>query len=131
MKILAKVSVFLVDDDSLYLRMLEQNLSFNKKIRIRSFNSAESCIKKLHWNPDLIVLDFFLDSNNQNRINGLQALMRIKELKPNSNVVMLSSSENVEYLLSCMDNGALDYVVKSGYAAKRVESIARELFLMK
>jgi len=123
-----KISLFLVDDDSLYLRMLEQNLSANKNILVKSFDSAESCIKELHSNPDLILLDFFLDGKSQNNINGLEALMNIKKMEPNLYVVMLSSSENVEYLLSCMANGAADYLVKSRNTAKRVEAIINQLF---
>ncbi len=108
--------IFIVEDDNLYQEMLKVQLKKLKSVNVKMFNSAEACLRKLSKNPTVVLLDYHLG----NGMNGVELLKIIKEQKPNTEVIMLSSEESDEVLYTCMKNGAFDYVRKSEGSLNRV-----------
>lgn len=115
-----KTKIFLVDDDPLYLKMLEIELSNNEEFIIESFATGEICLANLDKKPDVIVLDYFLDSFDKSAMNGIQVLDKIKSTNPEISVVMLSSQDKIEVAVNCMHHKAFDYIVKSETAYIRL-----------
>jgi len=115
-----KTKLFLVDDDPLYLKMLEIELSNNNEFIIESFPTGEICLENLYKKPDIIVLDYFLDSLDKSAMNGIQVLDKIKSTNPEISVVMLSSQDKIEVAVNCMHHKAFDYIVKSETAYIRL-----------
>ena len=108
-----KIKLFLVDDDALYLKMLEiELLQFGDYI-LENFPTGEMCIANLSQKPDVIVLDYYLDSLDKNAMNGIQVLDEIKSINADIPVVMLSSQDKIEVAVDCMHHKAFDYIVKS------------------
>ena len=124
------IKIFFVDDDRQYMAALTYQLVSNPGLNIRYFPSGEDCIRELHQDPDMILLDYFLDGEDEYNAHGLETLVNIKRLKPDVDVVMLSSSTNIELMLNCMDNGAADYVVKTPFTAKRIERYVYDRYLL-
>lgn len=115
-----KIKLFLVDDDPLYLKMLEiELLQFGDYI-LENFPTGEKCIANLDQKPDVIVLDYYLDSLDKNAMNGIQVLDQIKSINPDIPVVMLSSQDKIEVAVDCMHHNAFDYIVKSETAFVRL-----------
>lgn len=56
-----KAKVFLVDDDALYLKTLELQFKALENFEIQTFITGEQCIENLHLQPDIIVLDYWLN----------------------------------------------------------------------
>ena len=73
-----KISIFLVDDDALYLKVLENEFLQHADFNILTFPTGEHCIENLSQNPDVIVLDYYLDGIYENAMNGLETLDKIK-----------------------------------------------------
>jgi two-component system, OmpR family, response regulator len=64
MKNSTELSVFLVDDDKMFLTSLAHQLKtmFKSKTKIQAFTTGEECLKHLNENPDIIILDYYLNS---------------------------------------------------------------------
>ncbi len=118
-----KPKLFLVDDDAVYLKMLQIELLLLGDFEIETFISGELCIEHLSQEPDLIILDYFLDGTTKNAMNGIEALDKIKSIKPDIPVIILSQQDKIEVAINCMHHKALDYVVKSETAFVRLEKI--------
>ena len=115
-----KIKLFLVDDDALYLKVLEIELLQNDNFILETFATGEMCIANLSQKPDVIVLDYYLDSLDKNAMNGIQVLDEIKSFDPDIPVVMLSSQDKIEVAINCMHHNAFDYIVKSETAFVRL-----------
>lgn len=108
-----KIKLFLVDDDALFLKILEIELLEEKNFEIKTFATGELCIQNLHLLPDVIVLDYNLDGVDKTAMNGIETLDSIKRVKPDLPVIILSGQDKIEVAIECMHHGALDYIVKS------------------
>lgn len=118
-----KIKIFLVDDDALYLKTLEIQFLQKSEYTIETFASGEECLKSISHDPDVIILDYQLNGIVKNAMNGIEALDKIKEIKPNIPVLMLSSQDKIDVAINCMHHKALDYVVKSETAFLRLNKI--------
>jgi len=126
-----KTKLFLVDDDAVFLKLLEIEFLQKADYAIETFATGELCMKNLSHNPDVIILDYQLDSIVKNAMNGLQTLDKIKALNPDIPVVMLSSQDKIEVAINCMHHRAFDYVVKSETAFVRLKKIITTIFRYK
>ncbi|MBK5203091.1 MAG: response regulator [Prolixibacteraceae bacterium] len=116
-----KIKLFLVDDDALFLKSLEIDFMQHADFEIETFATGELCMKNLDQNPDVIILDYRLDSIEKNAMNGLETLDKIKAINPAIPVVMLSSQDKIDVAINCMHHKAFDYVVKSETAFMRLK----------
>jgi two-component system OmpR family response regulator len=115
--------VYLVDDDTMFLNTLEHTLKqpSENKFDLQSFISGEECLAKVQVSPpDIVVLDYNLDSNSGNAMNGIKVLNKIKAMNRNIQVIMLSSQEKLEVAVNCIKSGAYDYVIKNESASVRL-----------
>jgi two-component system, OmpR family, response regulator len=123
-----KILLFLVDDDALFLKALEIEFSLNTDSEIQTFSTGEDCLAAISQNPDVIILDYYLNSIDKNAINGLETLDRIKALNPELPIIMLSSQDSIDVAVNCMKHHAFDYIVKSETAFLRLQKAITTLF---
>ncbi len=123
-----KILLFLVDDDALFLKSLEIEFTDKTESIIKTFPTGELCLENLTQNPDVIILDYYLNSIDRNAINGLETLDRIKTTNQTIPVVMLSSQDKIEVAVNCMKHQAFDYIVKSETAFIRLQKTITTIF---
>jgi two-component system, OmpR family, response regulator len=123
-----KILLFLVDDDPLFLKSLEIEFAQNTGSEIMTFATGEKCLKNLSRDPDIIILDYFLNSVDKNAINGLEILDKIKTTNPQIPIIMLSSQDKIEVAVNCMKHQAFDYIVKSETAFIRLQKAITTIF---
>jgi two-component system, OmpR family, response regulator len=123
-----KIKLFLVDDDSVFLKLLEIDFLQNTDYDIVTFQNGELCIENLAQNPDVIVLDYHLDGIDKSAMNGLATMDKIKENHPEIPVIILSAQDKIEVAINCMHHKASDYVVKSETAFFRLQKIISTIF---
>lgn len=123
-----KIKIFLVDDDALYLKLLEIELLEHADFVIETFATGELCIANLSRNPDVIILDYYLDGIDKTAMNGMLTLDKIKAFNPDIPVIMLSSQDKIEVAVDCMLHKASDYVVKSETAFIRLQQSMSTIF---
>jgi two-component system OmpR family response regulator len=126
-----KIKIFLVDDDAVFLKLLEIEFLQHGDFAIETYPTGELCMDNLSHNPDVIVLDYHLDGIDKNAMNGIETLDQIKELNPDIPVVMLSQQDKIEVAVNCMHHRAADYIVKSETAFMRLQKIITTIFKFK
>jgi len=128
MNIKNKIMLFVVDDDAIYLKLLEIEFLQYPDFIFETYATGEICIENLSHAPDLIILDYHLDGVDKNAMNGLQTLDKIKAINPGIPVVMLSSQDKIEVAINCMHHKAFDYIVKSETAFLRLQKVIATIF---
>ena len=126
-----KIKLFLVDDDAVFLKLLDIEFKLHVDFNIETYATGELCIENLFHNPDIIILDYLLNGIDQNAINGIETLDKIKAYNPDIPVIMLSAQDKIEVAVNCMHHRAFDYVVKSETAFVRLQKIITTIFRYK
>ena len=128
MKDETKIKLFLVDDDAVFLKSLEIEFLQHADFEIETFATGELCLANLSHNPDVIILDFYLDDINPTAMNGIETLDEIKKVNEKIPVIMLSAQDKIDVAISCMHHKAFDYVVKSETAFVRLQKNISTIF---
>lgn len=100
--------IFVVEDDEWYSRLLVHTLSLNPDYEIQSFANGKDCLANLHQEPDVITLDYRLPD-----MKGLDVLKQIKEINEDIQIILISEQDDIEVVVTLLQNGAFDYIVKS------------------
>ena len=116
-----KLKLFLVDDDAVFLKLLEIELREHADFDIETYATGESCIENLSNNPDIIILDYHLNGIHKDTMNGIETLDSIKAITPHIPVVMLSAQNEIDVAINCMNHKAFDYVIKSEISLFRLK----------
>jgi two-component system OmpR family response regulator len=123
-----KIQLFLIDDDALFLRSLEIEFQQHADFAIETYATGELCMENISHNPDVIILDYMLDSLEKKAMNGIETLDKIKSFNPDIPVVILSGQDKIEIAVDCMHHKAFDYVVKNETAFLRLQKIITAIF---
>jgi two-component system response regulator AtoC len=100
--------IFVVEDDEWYSRLLVHTLSLNPDYEIQSFGTGKDCLANLHQEPDIITLDYRLPD-----MKGLDVLKQIREINEDIQIILISEQDDIEVVVTLLQNGAFDYIVKS------------------
>jgi len=120
--------IFIVDDNEMFNSMLKDHLSENPAFQISSFGTGEECLKNLYKNPDLIILDYYLNDIYGEAANGLQILEEIKNQKSPAHIIMLSSQKRYGVAAQTISKGAEQYVIKDENAFANIDKILEDIF---
>jgi len=123
--------LFIVDDDALFLKSLEIEFLQNADFDVKTFPTGELCLESLKLNPDIIILDYYLNGIDDTAMNGLETLIKIKATHARIPVIILSSQDKIEVAVNCMHHDAFDYVVKSETAFLRLRKNITSIFKYK
>ena len=104
-----KVSIYIVEDYLLARITCRKALEQFNDLEIKNdFETAEECIEALEKNPvDLILMDIGLPY-----MTGVEATKIIKEKYPNTKIIMSTSHDNQEEIISSLASGANAYALK-------------------
>jgi CheY-like chemotaxis protein len=119
--------IFVVDDDP-FINMLVVKRFTSDGHRLEAFSYGEDCLNALNKNPDLIILDYYFINNDHKVMNGMEVLDKIKELKPDTPVIMLSGQEKGEIVLELARKGIDDYIIKDNNLIDNLNVAIEELF---
>lgn len=119
--------VFIVEDDEMMAMMLSDRLTENPMIKVKHYGTGEACIKNLGLKPDVIVLDYHLNTVDPNAADGLEILQKIKSFDDSIYVIMLSGQKQYAKAAQTIREGALEYVVKDEGAFQKIEDVINSL----
>ena len=122
-----KYNIILVDDDFIFLEMLKESLTDNSDYNIVAFQSGEECLNHMHLNPDVIVLDYYLNSENPDAKDGLEILKEIHTINPQAKVIILSGQEDGNLVYDFVRENATNYVVKDNNAFTNVKNAIEDI----
>lgn len=97
-------------DDSAFMRMIIRRIieEIGEYEVIGEASDGQKGIEvvaELH--PDIITMDVVMPN-----LDGLNALSKIKNVSPNSKVIMVSSINNINIINEAINKGASDYLAK-------------------
>ena len=102
-----KTRVLIVDDDASMARYLSTYLS-RHSFDVNSVGSGEEAIRMFRvYDPQLVLMDVAMGG-----MSGLDTLERIKQIKPDVSVIMISGQNNPELIFRASKLGADDYISK-------------------
>jgi two-component system, OmpR family, response regulator len=104
---------------------LEFGLQNDKRnnLSVKTFSTGEACIKEAYASsPDIVVLDYYLNSSSKNAMNGMRILNILKRINSNIQVIMVSGQDKMEVAVDCLRSGAFDYVIKNEVALVRIKN---------
>jgi two-component system, OmpR family, response regulator len=119
--------IFVVDDDP-FINMLVVKRFTSEGYRLEAFEYGEDCLKSLGKDPDLIILDYFFVNNEREVMNGMEVFGKIRELKPDMPVIMLSGQDKGEIVLELARKGIDDYIIKDNNLIDNLHIAIKELF---
>lgn len=102
-----KAKVLLVDDEEQFLEVLSERLEA-RGLQVNSVTSGEDAIAQVEdKNFDAIVVDLAMPG-----INGIETMKRIKEKRPDLEIIILTGHATVKTGVEAMKLGAEDFLEK-------------------
>ena len=117
--------VFIVEDNEAYAYTLRSFLQvqFPELKEIKIFPDGEACLPELIKKPDVIIIDYFLDSKNPNAETGLEIIRQIRETDTNLHIIVLSSQEEFVVIVESVRKYNCSYVKKDEEAFEKVAQL--------
>ena len=121
--------IFIVEDNNAYGKTLQAFLkaNFPETKEVKLFPVGETCLLELHRDPDVIIMDYFLDTKHNNAGTGLDIIKKIRKQKPQTNIILLSANEQVELLLESVKKYNCSYIYKNEKTFEHLEEILKEI----
>ena len=115
-----RIRVLIADDHRLFAEALEAILAGESSIEVvgRARNGAEAIELALELEPDVVLMDISMPV-----MDGVDATRRIREVRPDARVLMLTGSSAAADVDRSRDAGAAGYVTKDRIASELVEAI--------
>ena len=119
--------IFIVDDDPLINTLVVKRFT-TEGYHVEAFENGEDCLDALNKNPDLIILDYFFVRGNKELMNGMEVFDKIKKVRPEIPVIMLSGQDKGEIVLEFARKGIADYVIKDNNLIDNLNVAIKEHF---
>lgn len=101
-------TIFVVEDNEWYNKLLVHNLSLNPDFQVKSFFNGKDLLDALHEQPNVVTIDYRLPDTN-----GEALLEKVKSINDSIEVVVISEQEDIKTAVDLLKAGAYDYLVKT------------------
>jgi DNA-binding NarL/FixJ family response regulator len=114
------IKVMLVDDQMLLVDGIKSVLSSCAEIDVCAVASdgLEAIEKVKAYKPDVVLMDIRMPN-----LNGVAATKRIKDINPDIKIIILTTFDDSDYILSAINNGASGYLLKDTGATALIDAI--------
>ncbi|MGA8848211.1 MAG: response regulator transcription factor [Dehalococcoidia bacterium] len=115
-----KLTILIADDHPLVREALHQSLEGEEDMKVvAEASDGEEAVKLAsELKPNVVVMDIVMP-----RLNGIEATRKIKEIAPDTAILILTAYDDDEYVLGLLDAGAAGYLLKSARGRDLVGAI--------
>lgn len=115
-----RMRIFLIEDDEIYAEFVKKALGQNPDYQVNSFFTAEEALKAVNGKlPDVLIIDYKLPG-----MSGIELYEKIKDkIGDQTKVIMLSALDDGNMVLSFIQKGVRDYVIKDENVIESLEAI--------
>jgi two-component system chemotaxis response regulator CheY len=111
----------LVVDDAAFMRMMIRDILAKEGYVIQEAVNGRDALEKYEESrPDLVTLDVTMPE-----MDGIEALMAIREVDPGARVLMVSAMGQQGLIVEALDAGAADFLVKPFQPSKVLETVRK------
>jgi len=114
------MNIFLIEDDEIYATFIRKALNVNTEYKINHFTTAEDALVAANGKfPDVLIIDYKLPG-----MNGIDLYEKLKpRITNNQKVIMLSALDDGNMVLSFIQKGVRDYVIKDENVIESLRAI--------
>ena len=114
------IKVMLVDDQIILAEGIKSVLETDKEITVCGVacDGAEAVVMAQELKPDVVLMDIRMPN-----MNGVAATKRIKEALPACKIIILTTFDDSDYILSAINNGASGYLLKDIGSTALIDAI--------
>ncbi len=123
------VYIYLVDDNEMFLKVLETKFKNSTNYFVQTFTSGEDFLDNILSYPPpkktvcIAIIDYNLTTlENIDAKNGLKILKTAKEINKDFEFIMLSAEQNHDVEVSALEYGAKTFIIKNDNAFVRLEN---------
>jgi DNA-binding NarL/FixJ family response regulator len=116
------IRILLADDQNLLCEILQTSLEAEPDLEVVGrANNGEIALEKIDMlRPDIVLIDI-----NMPVMNGLTATEKIIQNFPETQVIVLSGSEDKSYYINAINAGAKSYISKTATAKEITEQVRK------
>jgi DNA-binding NtrC family response regulator len=123
MKNYKKPTIFIVEDDQAFSKLVEKSLRGAGFTNLKIYLSGEKCIEEIQGiKPDIVLQDFEMPG-----INGIETMKKIKAVYPDTEFLFLSGQSSIKVAVESLKQGAFDYIVKDEAAQHNVKQKIKKI----
>lgn len=122
-----KRKLYIVEDDPMFAELLKDFLQSRPQWEVSYFPTGEECVKQAYQEPDVVIIDYHLDSKVKGGINGIDTLIQLKKIAPRAHCIFLSGQEKYGVALRTISHGAENYIFKDENAFNEIGKIIDNL----
>lgn len=117
-----KITILIVDDHALVRQGVRAFLETQADIEIvGEADSGEAAVELCATlAPDAVLLDLMMP-----QMNGVEATRQIKKVSPRTNIIVLTSYHDDEFIIPAIKSGALSYLLKDVSPTELVEAVRK------
>jgi DNA-binding NarL/FixJ family response regulator len=114
------IRILVADDHAIMRDGIRALLASNEDIEIvgEAADGKEAIERAGEISPDIIIMDISMP-----RMDGLEAMRRIKKKQPNIKTLVLTQHDNQEYIISIIRAGAAGYLPKKAVSSDLIAAI--------
>ncbi|MDE7167911.1 MAG: response regulator transcription factor, partial [Clostridia bacterium] len=114
------IKVLLVDDQQILAEGIKSVLETSNEVEVVGIASdgVRAVEKVMAQKPDVVLMDIRMPN-----MNGVVATKRIKEIDENIKIIILTTFDDSDYILSAINNGASGYLLKDIGATALIDAV--------
>ncbi len=114
------IKILLADDQTILTEGIKSVLETCSDFQVvgSARDGAEAVELASKLKPDVVLMDIRMPN-----MNGVVATKRIKEINPDTKIIVLTTFDDSDYILSAINNGASGYLLKDIGATALIDSI--------
>ena len=114
------IKVLLVDDQQILAEGIKSVLETSREVEVVGIASdgVRAVEEVVKVKPDVVLMDIRMPN-----MNGVVATNRIKEIDENIKIIILTTFDDSDYILSAINNGACGYLLKDIGATALIDAV--------
>ena len=120
-------TIFIVEDNEMFAETLRISLEKLGYV-VHTFNSGEQMISYWEEDPDIILLDYFIESAQGVAMNGDKILRFIRRISKSLPVIILTSNTDISQATALLKQGAIDFIVKDEELHSNLKKTLTQVF---